>query len=139
MKRTIIILLGIIPFLCFMACNGVSSNSNSLEKKEAREQLKLEVELVNKTLVGKQVDDVTTMTACKFDGMNLIYKYTIDENIVRVDEISESALKEHLQQEWEFNSQLQTTKRCLQKLGGNVVYKYIGSKSNKSLTITINV
>lgn len=119
-----------------MACQDRVSKA---DKESARKQLRFEVEQANKMLVGQQVDFMTTMTACIFDGTNIIYTYEVDEDYANVNEIDKSMLKAAAQQIWESNPQLIATKKALKALGGKAIYNYIGSYSRKSITYSISM
>lgn len=69
----------------------------------------------------------------------MVYTYEIDENSISIDKLSEikETMEKNLKNHLSENAQFAITKENLIKVGGTVIYNYVGSKSKKVMTITI--
>lgn len=110
-------------------------------QKKAKESLALEAETTNKMLAGKKADAVSTILSVDFDGKNLIYTYEIDEDYISIDQAratQKDNMEKNIRTGLENNPQFAATKENLKKIGGKVIYNYIGNSSGKILTIEID-
>lgn len=130
-------LLVILMTLCMVVC----SCSNA--KEEARKQIELEVQYCNQHLAGTQIDYMTKMISCSFDGTNMTYIYEIDEDYATISDLNvigfANEMKTTLYLQWRNNSDLQEIKKALKTLKGNVKYIYVGSYSRQKITVTIDM
>ena len=103
-----------------------------------------EVEKANKIISGKHVDAVTICDSLSFDGKNVFYHNTLDEDIAQttIQEYVESAQKDaleiNLQLTWATNPSMEPVKNMVRSLGGMIYYNYTGPRTGESFTITID-
>lgn len=131
MRSKIVILLS--ALLLVAACKLPS------EQQAAKILVTIEAQNVNRMLAGKNVDYCTVLDSCTFDGKNIIYYYKIDEDIITSQEIenNKNILETNIIETWKASPQLKVLKRNLNILDGSAIYKYTGSISNHSFSITI--
>lgn len=123
--------------LLFSALIVLAGCGASAEKQFAKTALEAECQVANKTLAGKYIDAATLCKSCEFDGKNVIYNYELDEELAAIESIDKSILESNILETWKTNPAVRATKQNLIILDGSVVYNYTGSKSKKTLTVTI--
>ncbi len=123
--------------LLFSALIVLAGCGASTEKQFAKTALEMECQVANQTLADKYVDAVTICKSCQFDGKNVIYNYELDEELAALESIDKSLLESRILENWKTNPAVRATKQNLLILDGSVVYNYTGSKSKKTLTVTI--
>jgi len=115
-------------------------NETSQEKiSQAKQALKIDASIAAKQLKGKKVDAMTRVISCDFDGSDVIYTYEIDEDVASIDDLRtmKETLKGNVKSVLDNTPGFAATKKNLQIIDGKVVYNYVGNKSKKVLTITI--
>lgn len=139
MKKMILAALSV---LFFVACANNTGGGNQVQaQNSARESLKAEVNLVNSQLANQKIDYMTTMLSCELNGNDIIYKYSIDESYLTMDELEstrKATMKSNIEDTWRNNPQMTITKSNLNAIGGKVYYKYYGNRSGKTMVIVIN-
>ena len=110
---------------------------SSMEKKVAKAALETEAHQANKILAGKYVDALTLCTSCEFDGLNVIYNYELDEDMVSLGDIDKSILENNILETWKTNPAVRAVKQNLNILDGSVIYNYTGSKTKETFTIKV--
>lgn len=133
MKKFLFLVLAV-AFL-FASCGG-DGGAN-----EAKDNLKKAAEVVN-GYAPLEVDYMTTLVSCEFDGKNFVYSYEIDEDYRTVSEIKEGYADEFrasLQKDWDENPELKIMKDNLNKIGGSVIYEYHGNTTGESLVFTMDI
>ncbi len=123
--------------LLFSALIVLAGCGASAEKQFAKTSLEAECQVANKTLAGKYVDAATLCKSCEFDGKNVIYNYELDEELATIESIDKSILESNILETWKTNPAVRATKQNLIILDGSAVYNYTGSKTGKTLTVTI--
>ena len=130
MKKFLLLVLGV-AFL-FASC-GVN---------EAKDNLKKSAEVVNE-YAPLEVDYMTTLVSCEFDGKNFIYSYVIDEDYGTIPEMKENGhadeIRSSIKKDWDENPELKIMKDNLKKVGGSVVYEYLGNITGESMIIEIDI
>jgi len=106
---------------------------------QAKQALKIDASIAAKQLKGKKVDAMTRVISCDFDGSDVIYTYEIDEDVASIDDLRtmKETLKGNVKSVLDNTPGFAATKKNLQIIDGKVVYNYVGNKSKKVLTITI--
>ena len=144
MKKILFFLTMILSLSCTNSSSPSNKTSDTSEKEEtikAKESLKMDAQVADKLLAGKDVDFMTKAVSVKFDGKNLVYTYEIDEEYATIEQL-EFAKKEEMEQNikatLESIPQFAVTKANLKKINGKVVYNYVGSASNNVMVITID-
>ena len=142
MKNQIITSLTIC-FSLFILCSCGNGQENSQEEiNKAKESLIAEAKIGHKQLAGNHIDHATEVVSVDFDGQNIVYTYMVEES----DDISidilrtqQELIKANCKNILLDNPAFAATKENLIKVGGKIVYNYIGDKSRKIMTITIDV
>ena len=126
-------------FVMLLALSCSNGKPSQEEINKAKEALKFDAEFTNKQLSGKWVDDMTLLNSCEFDGQNYVFNEEIDEGYITIDAMREQqeTITTNAKAMLENNPQFASCKENLKKIGGKVVYNYVGSASKKVLTITI--
>ena len=119
-----------------------SQEDSQEEINKAKESLIAEAKMVHKQLAGDHIDHATEVVSVDFDGQNIVYTYMVEES----DDISidilrtqQELIKANCKNILLDNPAFAATKENLIKVGGKIVYNYIGNKSRKIMTITIDV
>jgi len=134
MKKFLLLVLGA-AFL-FASC-GVRE---AMKINEAKDNLANAAEVVNEQ-APYEVDYMTTIVSCEFDGKNFIYSYVIDEDYGTIPEMKENGhaddIRSSIEKDWDENPELKIMKDNLKKVGGNVVYEYLGNITGETLCIEV--
>ena len=138
MKKNSLIIVAFIG-LIFGVVVSCTNNTSNNEIDKAKKTLEIEAEIADKQLAGKKIDAISKCISCNFDGENMVYTYEIDENSISIDKLSEikETMEKNLKNQLSENTQFAITKENLIKVGGTVIFNYVGSKSKKVMTITI--
>lgn len=134
MKKFLFLVL-VVAFL-FASCGG-DGGAN-----EAKDNLKKAAEALN-GYAPYEVDYMTTLVSCEFDGKKFVYSYEIDEDYRTVSEMKESGyvdeFRASLQKDWDENPELKVMKENLNKIGGSLIYEYRGNTTGEVLSIVIDI
>lgn len=109
-------------------------NAPQLTESEFLQQyFEITVTKVNEDEVPVEVDQGLTLKSLELDNVCLIYNYSVDENLIRLDVIRENKkeLKESL---LEFDLQSELGGLCLSCRKG-ISYHFIGNRSKKTVVI----
>ena len=86
-----------------------------------------------------QVDYMTTLTSCNFDGQNFNYYYEVNEDYTSDIREFEEEMRENLQNLWDTDPVFDEIKDNLRKVNGSVIYNYVGDESGEKMTIHVKI
>ena len=138
--RPFVLLL--LPLLLAAGCGGGRSSQPSV--RQIKEMVAVQIKKADKMMGGKYIDNITILDSISFDGNNVVYDNTIDEDRARMtikdfmDAPVKDALEINLQLNWATNPSLEPIKTMIKRLGGMIYYNYIGSQTGDSFSITID-
>ena len=90
--------------------------------------------------VPMEVDYMTTLVSCEFDGQDLIYEYEVDEDYASISELreNENIIREGIESNLE-KPETQELQEKLREIGGKMIHKYIGNETGEVITIVIDM
>ena len=134
-------LLYALLMFCMLSCTSSNSSNkaNNEELKKAKEAVQFQVDIAEKQMVGCKINFMTRCVSIDFDGTNVVYTYEIDEDYATIDQLKNQreTLEQAIKSNIEANPQIKSMTSPLKKIGGKLVYNYVGDTSKKILTLTI--
>lgn len=149
MKKILFLLLGV---LLFSSCGikdlkekiarakedsyNVELEDYDNEIQEAKDFLREAAEEVETPM---EVDYMTILISCEFDGNNIVYDYIVDEDHATISELrdSEDEIRESIESNLKKTEEVREMVKNLKKIGGKVIYKYYGNHSGEKIVFEI--
>lgn len=132
-------ILLLLPLLLVAGCGGWQPSVQKTQK-----MVTVEMDKANKLLAGKYLDNMTILDSITFDGKNVVYHNTIDEDRAQMtikdfmDAPVKDALEFNLQLTWATNPNMEPLKNRIKRLNGMIYYHYFGSRTGDSFSIEID-